>query len=233
MDILLSSLSNTAFLWSVRNKNLIINAFIALHFLQILNILAAAFFISQIPSGNTIGVLFYDLGGKFGTLAALTFLVTITPGIAKRFGIRHPVLNIIQTFRRHFGIMTFLLVLTHSAILRFIPYMSWQAFTAPPLRELIGFAAFCMFFVMFLTSNDFSTNRLGRWWGRVHALAYIIVWLTFAHIVLFKPTEPTSLLVGFFAVLEWVSLAYWRFHKKPPLPAQTSPQTISAQAQGS
>ena len=230
MDILFRSFSNKIFLWSARNKNLVIRAFISTHILQVANILAAYFFVSQITSGNTIGVLYYDLGGKFGTLGALAFLVTITPGIAKRFGFRHPKLNFIQTFRRHFGIATFLLVLTHSAILRFIPYMSWQAFTIPPLRELVGFAAFSMFFVMFITSNDFSTNRLGRWWGRVHALAYVIVWLTFAHVALFKPTEPTTILVGLYALAEWASLIYSWVKKKPAPPANIGPTQISPDA---
>ena len=230
MDILLRSFSNKIFLWSVRNKNLVIRAFISTHILQVINILAAAFFVSQIPSGNTIGVLYYDLGGKFGTLAALAFLVTITPGIAKRFGFHHPKLNFIQTFRRHFGIATFLLVLTHYSILRLIPYMSWQTFTMPPLRELIGFAAYCMFFVMFITSNDFSTNRLGRWWGKVHSLAYVIVWLMFVHIALYNPTEPTAILVGFYALAEWASLIYFWVKKKPAPPANIGPTQISPDA---
>ncbi len=226
MDILFNSFSNTLFLWSVRNKNLIINAFISTHIIQVINIIAAAFFVSQLDSGNTIGIMYYGLGGKFGTLAALAFLVTITPGIAKRFGIRHKTLNIVMTFRRHFGIMTFLLVLTHLAILRLIPYFSWSPFTTPPLRELIGIVAFFGFFLMFLTSNDFSTRRLGKWWGRLHSLSYVIVWLVFLHIALLKPTESTAILVGIFAVLEWVSLIY-SWTRKKVIPVNTSPQPIS------
>lgn len=238
MDILFNSFSNTLFLWSVKNKNFVIYAFIATHIFQVINILAAAFFVSQITSGNTLGVMYYDLGGKFGTLAALTFLITLTPGIAKRFGIRHKILNILMTFRRHFGIMTFLLVLTHLSILRLIPYFSWQPFTTPPLRELIGIIAFLGFLLLFITSNDFSTHRMGKWWGRLHSLSYIIVWLVFAHIALYKPTESSSILVGIFAVLEWVSLIYSWTHKKiipptttPQSVSETSPQTTTQQIQ--
>ncbi len=214
MDILFYSLSNRVFLWSVKNKNLVIRLFIATHIIQVINILIAAFFVAQITNGSEIGVMYYDLGGKFGTLAALAFLITITPGIAKRVGFRHPKLNLIQTFRRHFGIATFLLVLTHYAILRLVPLMTWQSFTVPPAREMLGFFAFCLFFLMFLTSNDLSMSRLGRWWGRIHSVAYIAIWLIFAHVVL-EEIGPLAILLGLYATAEWVSLVYFWTKKKP------------------
>ncbi len=85
MDIFFNSFSNQVFLWLVKNKHLVIKLFFLAHILQAINILTASFFVARIADGNEIGVLFYDLGGKFGTLAALAFLVTTTPGIAKRF----------------------------------------------------------------------------------------------------------------------------------------------------
>ncbi len=210
----MNNISGQVFIWSIKNKNLIITAFIITHLLQLGNIILASILVAQITSGNELGILYYDLGGKFGTLAALCFVITITPGIAKRLGIQHKIFNIIQTFRRHFGIMTFLLVLTHYAILRLVPLMTWQGFVVPPLRETLGFVAFVMMFLMFLTSNDFSTHKFGIWWGRIHKLAYIIVWLVFAHVVL-EEVGPTSLLVGLYAIAEWGSLLYTKFKKAP------------------
>jgi len=226
MDILFYSFSNRVFLWSVKNKNLVIRLFIATHILQVINILTATFFVAQIDKGNEIGVMYYDLGGKFGTVAALAFLVTITPGIAKRIGFRHPKLNLIQTFRRHFGIATFLLVLTHYAVLRLVPLMTWQGFVLPPFRETLGFLAFCLFFLMFLTNNDFSMNRLGRWWGRLHSVAYVIIWLVFVHVAL-EEIGPLTLLIGLYAVAEWVSLIYFWTKKKPLVPANSGPTQVS------
>lgn len=225
MDIFLNNISGQIFIWSVKNKNLIITAFIITHLLQLGNIVLASILVAQISSGNELGILYYDLGGKFGSLAALSFLVTITPGIAKRFGIHHKIFNIIQTFRRHIGIMTFLLVLTHYAILRLIPLMTWQSFVIPPIRETLGFVAFVMMFLMFLTSNDFSTRRFGSWWGRIHKLAYVIVWLVFVHVA-FAEIGPISLLLGIFALAEWASLIYFWTKKKPFIPTNSGSTQI-------
>ena len=226
MDIFLYSFSNKVFLWLVKNKNLVIKLFFLAHILLTINILAAAYFVALIADGNEIGVMYYDLGGKFGTLAALAFLVTITPGIAKRFGIRHPVFNIVQTFRRHFGIATFLLTLTHYAVLRLVPMMTWQSFSLPPFRETLGFLAFCLFFVMFITSNDFSMKRLGKWWGRLHMAAYVIIWLVFGHVAL-EEIGPLTLLLGVYALAEWTSLIYFWTKKKSLIPANSGPTQVS------
>ena len=226
MDIFFNSFSNQVFLWLVKNKHLVIKLFFLAHILKAINILTAAFFVARIADGNEIGVLFYDLGGKFGTLAALAFLVTTTPGIAKRFGIRHPVFNIVQTFRRHFGIATFLLTFTHYAVLRLVPMMTWQSFSLPPFRETLGFFAFCLFFVMFITSNDLSMKRLGKWWGRLHSVAYVIIWLVFAHVAL-EEIGLLTLLLGVYAITEWVSLIYFWTKKKPLIPANVGPTLVS------
>lgn len=227
MDIFFRSVSNAVFLWSVKNKNRIITAFIILHILQAANIVAASFFVAQISTGSETGIKYFELGGNFGTAAALVFLITIIPGIAKRFRLRHPVFNIIQTFRRHFGIATFLLVLTHYAILRLVPSLTWQSFSTLPLRETLGFVAFCFLFLMFLTSNDFATRRLGAWWGRLHKLAYLIVWLVFAHVAL-DSFGLLSILIGVFAIAEWTSLIFsWLNKNKIPVssPLINSPQS--------
>lgn len=226
MDIFFNSFSNQVFLWLVKNKHLVIKLFFLAHILQAINILEAAFFVARIADGNEIGGLYYDLGGKFGTLATLAFLVTITPGIVKRFGIRHPVFNIVQTFRRHFGIATFLLTLTHYSVLRLVPMMTWQSFSLPPFRETLGFLALCLFFVMFITSNDLSMKRLGKWWGRLHMVAYVIIWLVFAHVAL-EEIGPLTLLIGLYAIAEWVSLIYFWTKKKPLIPANSGPTQVS------
>lgn len=69
-------------------------------------------------------------------------------------------------------------------------------------------------------------KRLGKWWGRLHMVAYVIIWLVFAHVAL-EEIGPLTLLIGLYAIAEWVSLIYFWTKKKPLIPANSGPTQVS------
>jgi DMSO/TMAO reductase YedYZ heme-binding membrane subunit len=66
---------------------------------------------------------------------------------------------------------------------------------------------------MFLTSNNLSVKRLGKWWKRLHRVVYIVVWLLVLHTGLQRISVWTYF-IGVFAVLEIGSLIYNYLKKK-------------------
>ena len=45
----------------------------------------------------------------------------------------------------------------------------------------VGFTAFVLLIPMALTSTDRMLRRLGRWWGRLHRLIYVVALLSVLH----------------------------------------------------
>lgn len=66
-----------------------------------------------------------------------------------------------------------------------------------------------------MTSNDWSIRRLGRWWGRLHRLVYIIAVLAAVHFLMaFKTYNMTSISYAGALVLLvlWRGWHMWRRH---------------------
>lgn len=168
-----------------------------------------------IIAGNPAEDLFYQLSRPAGQASLVLFIITILPGIARRFGIRNDATAIIMLFRRQLGILTFLLGLTHYFFIFLAPTIrSGVIPTNPPLFQIMGVLSLYPMALLFLTSNDWAVRHMGKWWNRLHALVYIIAWTIFLHVALVKISVWT-VLIGVAAVAETASLIYTAVNKKP------------------
>lgn len=153
---------------------------------------------------------FYRFARECGEYAILFFILVSIPGIARRFRYSHKLIMIIMMFRRQLGVLTYLFVLMHSMILRIIPWITKEI---PLLVEpfiLAGISANILLFSLFITSNNWSVKKLGNWWGKIHDLIYIIVWIIFLHTAL-QGLSTWSVLIGLAACLQLSSHLYARF----------------------
>jgi sulfoxide reductase heme-binding subunit YedZ len=84
--------------------------------------------------------------------------------------------------RRNFGVATFAYALLHTLV-----YVSRKQSLSLILDEGIefsmwtGWAAFLVFLVLALTSNDASPRILRRTWKKIHRAVYVAAFLAFAH----------------------------------------------------
>jgi len=195
----MDALVNWTFRFVSKNRNLIVKIFEASYiFLVVLLFFGYRADVWGVGSFD----FFYELGKKFGELSIIVFILTVIPGIARRYGISHKLIAILMIFRRYLGILTFMLVLLHSSFVWFLPSMASGGYLLPGNGfELWGFIAFVMLFLLFLTSNDFSIKILGDWWTRIHWLSYIIMWVVLLHVMM-QGKFAWALLIGVTAIAE-------------------------------
>lgn len=164
-----------------------------------------------------------ELGGKLGTFSMILFVVTLFPGIIMRLKvipkITLPIATLITPFRRHLGILMFITAFVHMSFSSTLPYLALQLISTgkvvlpPPFRlfEQIGLIGWMLLLPVWLTSNDFSMKKLGKWWKRLQRLTYLALWLIFIHVALQKESLALILvLVGLLEIYSWVSV--WRRH---------------------
>jgi len=184
-----------------------------------------AFFIYSIQS-LSLHPSWENFGRKAGQVAAGLFVLAVTSGILKRFavtGTLQQIQIILMTFRRQFGIGMYLFALMHSSWINNLTYfLNGQIPTPQTLQQLIGTIALYLTLPLFLTSNDFSQNKLGKYWDLLHKLVYLINWLIFAHIALIGKFNKVGALVGLVAILEIASFISSRNRQSQNQP-QTSP----------
>lgn len=168
--------------------------------------------------------LIYTLGRYLGIFAAGTFLVITIPGIFGRFGVKHPLITIGIMFRRYTGILMFLSGFYHGLIVYEIPAIAAKVPLLPaPLQVLIGMVSITLAFPLFLTSNNWSMKKLGKYWKKTHKLVYVIFWTIVLHVALLGEWKIT-ISVACIGLLEIFSLLYdWK--KKRQLSASPVPQT--------
>jgi len=144
----------------------------------------------------------------FGRAALLVILVVITPGILGRFNIQIKISRVITLYRRRLGILVFMLAFTHAHLISLPKLAGIEPFVIPPpLFQSFGLSALLILSIMFLTSNNFSVRRLGKWWKYVHRLVYIALLLILLHTSLQRVSIWSILAVVFF-VLEIISLVF-------------------------
>lgn len=136
----------------------------------------------SIAQQNQYAPFFYQIGLLLGKLALLTFIIILVPGIVKRFGIKHEFISLVRIFRRYLGIFMFLCAFIHASFVRLIAYLLGRLTFQPGQFELFGIAALVITFFLFISANDWSVERLGLWWYRLHRLIYVIMWLIFIHV---------------------------------------------------
>lgn len=181
--------------------------------------------------------LLRSIGNQAGVLAIILFLVTLLPGIFNRLNwrtqwLKNPLL-LITLFRRHLGIMMFLLVFIHLSFVQTVPtfvrYIMTQSvgLNAPllPLEKLIllpsalsalpsvfvifGMIGWLLLLPVWLTSNDYSMKKLGKNWKKIQRLTYLAIWLIFLHVAWQKHILAIPIvIVGLLEVASWV--VFWR-----------------------
>lgn len=159
-------------------------------------------------------------GRLAGKCAVVSFILSIFPGILKRFSVSGALQKlqvILITYRRQFGIAMYLFALYHFLWLRLMPSLKYHGNLLPQtVYEIIGFTAFLLTTPLFLTSNDFAQNHLGRYWRLLHRLVYIIVWVIFLHLSLLGRVGWSLVLIYAVALLEVFSwLVVWYQRQRP------------------
>ncbi len=194
-----------AFSWAVENKSLVL-LFTNILYLSLIGVtLVSAYSIYNDPE---IYNFFATNRAWFGRIALLVLLLVITPGIIGRFGIDIKISRIITVYRRRLGILVFLLALTHYNIITLPRIAGIEPFVFPmPVFQTIGFLALVMLAFLFLSSNDLSVKRFGKWWKWLHRLIYVILFLVLLHTSL-QRTSVWSILAGVFFAAEIGSFIY-------------------------
>jgi sulfoxide reductase heme-binding subunit YedZ len=113
-------------------------------------------------------------------------------------------------FRRAFGLLVFYYVLFH-----FLTYfildraMNLPVIVVDILRRpyiILGMTAFTCLIALAATSNNWSIQKLGSWWGRLHRLVYLIATLGVIHFFMAVKSWPPRPFI--YATVNGVLLAY-------------------------
>lgn len=153
---------------------------------------------------DSFSPIVYQWGVWCGRIALTLYCITLIPGMTKRFGVTHKLFSLIRIFRRYIGISVFLFALTHASFVRLILLLPRVLSLTGPLFELFGLISLILLFFMFLTSNDFSQNRLGIWWYRLHWVTHIIMIMVLFDTLL-QRVSTWSVLIGIIVVLQIAS----------------------------
>jgi sulfoxide reductase heme-binding subunit YedZ len=138
----------------------------------------------QYDSLNEIRGLFRTIGKWSGQISIILLLLTLIPGMLKRMNLLDKIESIVYLFRRQLGVLAFFMAVTH------VGYMSWIRKIASgenPLDSVFkyqqtGFAAFAIFLLLWVTSNDISMRFLGKWWRYLQRLSYLSVIALILHV---------------------------------------------------
>lgn len=207
----MNSLVNQIFRFTTKYRNLIVKLF---ELSYIILTILLYFGYRAIVMGQGSYDLFYSIGKKMAELGIITFILTCVPGIARRVGISHKLVSVLMIYRRYLGILTFMFIVLHSSFVWFLPSLVSGGILIPGNGfELWGFIALVLLFLLFLTSNDLSTKVLGIWWGRIHALTYVIMWFILLHVML-QGKLPWAFLIGAACIAEVVSFFVARSRRR-------------------
>ncbi len=206
-------------------------------FLAVEILLIAAFagiLVKTLQDYSSMAPLLFEVGGKLGEIAVGLYALTLIPGIITRLQVlpqlTQPVAGMLLPFRRHLGILMFLCVYVHMEFTTFFHLLIPNNFDTSKIQLLlfqqIGFAAWLLLLPLWLTSNDFSQKRLGRWWKRLHRLTYIALFLIFMHTALVQTNWMLVMgVVGILEIASWIKV--WMKRPQAPAPVATSPQTFA------
>lgn len=171
--------------------------------------------------------VFYPLGQKLGTTALALYLITLVPGIMKRFVFLPLTRSLIVQWRRSFGVTMFLTALAHQVLVRsaVVLVSNPEQFFRLRSPELYGALGLIFLFPLWLTSNDVALNGLGsKRWKLLHRLTYFALMAIFVHVAYQSPKQ--AFFAGIFIALELASWVY--FWLQPPKKAApvSAPQPV-------
>lgn len=152
----------------------------------------------------------YTFGKRFALTSLLTLTLALTPGLLQRFSLFSRRFSLLLTHRRHLGILTYLLALSHYLLIGILP--SALINTTPRLVPYTAAGLFTLLTLtpLFLTSNDTSVRLLGRNWARLQKLVYLAMIFLLFHLAL--NNNPWSILIIVLLTIE--TLSYIRKHRQ-------------------
>jgi DMSO/TMAO reductase YedYZ heme-binding membrane subunit len=166
---------------------------------------------------SAVALFLAEWGGRLGVIATIAYVLTLLPGCITRLQwwphYTQPIAGMLLPFRRHLGILMFLLVYLHMQFTTFFPQLAGNNFDPSKIQlmlfQQLGYAAWLLLLPLWLTSNDFSQRKLGTWWKRLHRLTYVVLFLSFMHTALIQASWMYLLgAVGILELLSWI--IYWR-----------------------
>lgn len=208
-------LQTIIFTWFAKNSRLIISLFHFGYYLGLVILVGLGYLETRDAYYSTI----YELGRHFGQASIFLLGVVVLPGILGRLKIEIKITRVITLFRRQIGITVFLLALSHYLLIRFVPILMGNVkfqIISPVLFENFGALALFIIFFMFVTSNDNSRKKLGRWWTVLHRFVYVGVWLLVLHTG-FNKISIWTLGIFVVGVLEVISWVYYFLRNKGEL----------------
>jgi len=130
----------------------------------------------------------YELGEQIGRIALFILWLVLLPGIIKRLELKGRIAKIginLKVIRRQLGIMVFEFGLIHYFWMVAFFYIKKgfpTDFSLIPKFQTFGFLALLLFVPLAITSNDFFTKLLKKYWHWVHRLVYISALLLVFHL---------------------------------------------------
>lgn len=121
----------------------------------------------------------YAQGVLTGRISIILYILTLVPGICRRFGIKHKGVSLLTLYRRKIGIAMYIFAVLHA--------LAFVSFTLKiPTFKVFGLLAFIILLPLFVTSNTLSIQKLKHNWKKIHQLTYPALGLIFLHTVLIR-----------------------------------------------
>lgn len=162
-------------------------------------------------------LVWLSIGSLAAKTAVISYLLTLVPGILKRFEIQtllQPIHLPLMTFRRQIGIFSFLSAFYHFvfsfALLR---WPKLNLLIPTQFEDLLGWVALHFLLVLFITSNDWAVKNLGVWWHKIHNLTHVIIWMLLTHVVLKMGMSWVSILIAVIGGANVLSFGYMYMRK--------------------
>lgn len=194
----------------IPNKNILIKISWIINILGLCLVLISAILTPLQPYWIKLGII-------AGNAALITFILTLSPGILKRYnaiGSLQSIRLLLMSLRRQLGIMMYFFVIDHYLWVRLMPSLKFSSSIIPTnLYEIIGMLAFFLLTPLFLSSNNFSVKKIGKKWNLLHKLVYLINWLIFLHLLLLGRGNWNLIIIFMLGITQAFS---WRraSHKK-------------------
>lgn len=208
-------------LWFVKWRLSILWWFSVLQWSIVLVIATSVLWYGLQPS---ILVMLFLIGKKLGVVAVWVYMVTLVPGMLRRFRVLPQMQASLMLFRRQLGIVVFLLSCAHSLWVRTLPDLVTGSLDPSMLVlfEIFGVVTLTLLFPLWLTSNDVAQKKLGKWWKRLHRLTYIALFFVFLHVSF--QDDLLGFFLGSVLALELLSwIWHWLTGAKPKSQREVAP----------
>lgn len=169
----------------------------------------------QLQLQTPVSFLLYELGVKAGEVALVLYLATLLPGIFQRMKWLPLWVALVMPFRRHVGILMFLMACMHYSFVVLLPIVFGVVAPVVTATTSLGLLALLSLLPLWLTSNDVSKKTLGKWWKRLHRLTYLALLLLFGHVaVQISKWSLPMVLVLVLEIWSW-TVVRKKVHTKP------------------